>query len=101
MNKKEISIAGKRCFVFADESPEVLLVEPMDEWDLEFLDREIETLMAGTDKPFALGIDAAVIMLRRSFGSPDTTDGTRRMSGLPSCTIFTAVQLRKAEFTSI
>ena len=54
MNKKEISIAGKRCFVFADESPEVLLVEPMDERDLEFLDREIETLMAGTDKPFAL-----------------------------------------------
>lgn len=26
----------------------------MDERDLEFLDREIETLKAGTDRPFAL-----------------------------------------------
>ena len=54
MNKKEISIAGKRCFVFADESPEILLVEPMDERDLEFLDREIEALKSGTVRPFAL-----------------------------------------------
>ncbi|MDY6379023.1 MAG: esterase [Bacteroidales bacterium] len=54
MNKEELSIAGKRCLVFVDESPEVLLVEPMDERDLEFLDREIETLKAGTDRPFAL-----------------------------------------------
>ena len=34
-------------------------------------------------------------------GSPETTDGTSRMSGFPSRTIFTAVQLRKAELTSI
>lgn len=54
MIKKEILIAGKRCFVFADEAPEVLLVEPMDLRDLDFLDREIETLKAGTDRPFAL-----------------------------------------------
>ena len=54
MNKKEISIAGKRCFVFADESPEILLVEPMDERDLEFLNREIEALKSGTVRPFAL-----------------------------------------------
>lgn len=54
MNKTEIQIGNKRCFVFADETPEVLLIEPMDEWDLEFLDREIEVLKAGTDRPFAL-----------------------------------------------
>ena len=54
MNKKEISIDGKRCFVLADEAPEVLLIEPMDERGLEFLDREIETLKDGTPLPFAL-----------------------------------------------
>ena len=41
------------------------------------------------------------MMLRRSEGSPDTTDITSRISGFPSRTIFTADQLRKAEFTSI
>ena len=54
MIKKEITIAGKRCFVFADEEPEVLLVEPMDLRDLDFLDKEIETLKVGTARPFAL-----------------------------------------------
>ena len=44
MIREERIIAGKRCFVFADEVPEVMLVEPMDERDLEFLDREIEVL---------------------------------------------------------
>jgi hypothetical protein len=50
---------------------------------------------------FFAGMDAAVMMLLRSEGSPDTTEGTIRMSLLPSLTIFTAVQLRNAEFTSI
>lgn len=54
MNRDERIIAGKRCFVFADDAPEVLLIEPMDERDLEFLDREMETLKAGTELPFAL-----------------------------------------------
>lgn len=52
--QKEISISGKRCFVFADEAPVVLLIEAMDLRDLEFLDREIEALKAGTSRPFAL-----------------------------------------------
>ena len=52
--QEEIQIAGKRCLVLSDEAPEVLLVEPMDERDLEFLDREMEMLKAGADKPFAL-----------------------------------------------
>ena len=61
----------------------------------------IETGWAVFIPSFLAGIDAAVMILRRSFGSPDTTEGTRRISGFPSRTIFTAVQLRKAEFTSI
>ena len=48
------TIRGKQVFVFADEAPEVLLIEPMDLRDLEFLDRELETLKAGTERPFAL-----------------------------------------------
>lgn len=54
MNKNEFSINGRRCFVFAEGVPEVLLVEAMDLRDLEFLDREIEALKAGTSRPFAL-----------------------------------------------
>jgi hypothetical protein len=46
-------------------------------------------------------MEAAVTMLRRSEGSPDTTDGTVRKSGDPSRSILTAVQLRKAELTSM
>lgn len=50
----EVSLAGRRCLVFADEAPEVLLVEPMDERDLEFLDRGLDVLRAEAGKPFAL-----------------------------------------------
>jgi predicted alpha/beta superfamily hydrolase len=54
MRTSEEMIGGRRCPVFADEAPEVLLVEPMDERDLAFLDREIAVLKAGTGRPFAL-----------------------------------------------
>jgi Predicted hydrolase of the alpha/beta superfamily len=54
MNREEKMIGGKRCIILADGAPEVLLVEPMDEQDLAFLDRETEVLKAGTDQPFAL-----------------------------------------------
>lgn len=57
---------------------------------------------SGTRMPnFLAGMEAAVTMLRRSFGSPDTTDGTSRMSGLPSLTSLAPSQLTKALFTSI
>ena len=54
MIREEIEIGSKCCHVFADDVPDVLLIESMDERDLEFLDREIEALKAGTDSPFAL-----------------------------------------------
>ena len=54
MEKREMLISGKRCFVFADDAPEVLLVEAMDLRDLEFLDRETDALKASARKPFAL-----------------------------------------------
>ena len=61
----------------------------------------IETGCAVLMPSFLAGMEAAVMMLRRSEGSPDTTEGTSRMSGWPSLIIFTAVQLRNAELTSI
>ncbi len=65
------------------------------------LRRAIETGCAVLMPSFLAGMEAAVMMLRRSLGSPDTTEGTRRMSACPSCSSLTADQLRKAEFTSI
>ena len=54
MRTEEKRFGGRRCQVFADEAPEVLLVEPMDERDLDFLDRETAALKAGARRPFAL-----------------------------------------------
>ena len=54
MRTSEERIGCRRCLVFADDTPEILLVEPMDERDLAFLDREIAVLKAGTGRPFAL-----------------------------------------------
>ena len=51
---EKILIDGKRCLLYADGEPEVLLVEPMDEQDLEFLDRELGILKAEAGRPFAL-----------------------------------------------
>ena len=51
---EKILIDGRRCLLYADGEPEVLLVEPMDEQDLEFLDRELGILKAEAGRPFAL-----------------------------------------------
>lgn len=54
MVREQILIDGKRCLLYADIVPEVLLVELMDERDLEFLDRELEILKTEAVRPFAL-----------------------------------------------
>ncbi len=54
MVREQLLIDGKRCLLYADIVPEVLLVEPMDERDLEFLDRELEILKMEAVRPFAL-----------------------------------------------
>ena len=59
------------------------------------------TGMAVLIPSFLAGMDAAVIMLLLSDGSPDTADGTSLMSGPPSVNNLTALQLRNAEFTSM
>ncbi|MBP5486706.1 MAG: esterase [Bacteroidales bacterium] len=54
MVEERILIDGKQYLLYAEGEPEVLLVEPMDEQDLEFLDRELEILKAEAVRPFAL-----------------------------------------------
>ncbi len=61
----------------------------------------IETGSAVFIPNFLQGIDFAATMLRRSDGSPETTDGTSRISLPPSARIFTADQDTNALFTSI
>ena len=51
---EKLLIDGKRCLLNSVGEPEVLLVEPMDEQDLEFLDRELGILKAEAGRPFAL-----------------------------------------------
>ncbi len=51
---EKILIDGKRCLLYSVGEPEVLLVEPMDEQDLEFLDRELGILKTEAGRPFAL-----------------------------------------------
>ena len=60
----------------------------------------IDTGCAVLMPSFLAGMDAAVMMLLRSEGSPEITEGTSLMSGWPSFTSLTALQLRNAELTS-
>lgn len=54
INKQTIEISGRRCTVFADSSPQYLLIQPADERELEMLDREAEHIKALTNRPFLL-----------------------------------------------
>ena len=52
--RTDFTLDGRRCVLYACPQPEVLLVEPVDENDLAFLDRETEYLAARAVRPFAL-----------------------------------------------
>ena len=49
----EFETKGRRCLYYADEEPEVLLVEPLDERELEALDEELQAIKAGCKRRFA------------------------------------------------
>ncbi|MBO7416739.1 MAG: esterase [Bacteroidaceae bacterium] len=53
MKLEEFETKGRRCMVYADEEPEVLLVEPLDERELEALDEELQAIKAGFKRRFA------------------------------------------------
>ena len=50
---EEFETKGRRCLVYADEDPQVLLIEPLDERELEALDEELRAIKAGCNRRFA------------------------------------------------
>ena len=49
-----VDILGKGCHLYKDPNAEYLLVQPIDEHDLEVLDKEVESIKELSDKPFSL-----------------------------------------------
>ncbi len=55
MERKTLCIAGHECVHYANQSGgDILLVQPVDEHDLEGMDRELEALQENTTQPFHL-----------------------------------------------
>ena len=52
--RSEKIIQGKRCFIYKNGEPGVLLIQAVDEHDLEALDREVSIIKKLTDTPFML-----------------------------------------------
>ncbi|WP_251439943.1 alpha/beta hydrolase-fold protein [Veillonella intestinalis] len=44
MNKKTLNIGNKICTIYSGENPEFFLIQPVDEHDLEVLDKEVDML---------------------------------------------------------
>lgn len=53
MTKDNITIASAACTVYADPSPQLLLLQPADRGELELLDQELGHIRSMTDRPFA------------------------------------------------
>ena len=53
MKLTEFETKGRRCLYYADEQPEVMLVEPLDERELEGLDEELQIIKDGCSRRIA------------------------------------------------
>ncbi len=49
-----VDISGKECHLYNDSNAEFLLFQPIDEHELEVLDKEVESIKELSDKPFTL-----------------------------------------------
>jgi predicted alpha/beta superfamily hydrolase len=49
-----VDISGKECHLYRDPDAEFLLIQPIDEHELEVLDKEVESIKELSDKPFSL-----------------------------------------------
>lgn len=47
-------IAGRECYCYEHADAECLIIQPVDEYDLKVLDKEVETILASAGKPFTL-----------------------------------------------
>ena len=54
MKKETIQIADRKCVVYRDEQPELLLLQPIDNHDLEVMDNEVAVIASLSTKPFVL-----------------------------------------------
>lgn len=50
----EKTIGSKKCFIYPSENASNCLIQPVDEHDLELLDKEVEAIRQLTDRPFIL-----------------------------------------------
>lgn len=54
MKSEVVKISGRECYLFVHPSSKYLLVQPVDEHDLQLLEREVENLHALTNHSFSL-----------------------------------------------
>ena len=54
MNREPIIITDRTCFLHHDAEASHLLIQPVDEHDLELLEKEIEAIRSQTETPFSL-----------------------------------------------
>lgn len=52
MKKLLLEVAGKKCIVYADEQPQVMLVQPVGEHEQGTLDAQIDAIREAVDTPF-------------------------------------------------
>ena len=54
MKKETIQIADRKCVVYKAGQPELLLIQPIDNHDLEVMDNEVAIIASLSKKPFVL-----------------------------------------------
>ncbi len=54
MKSEVVNISGRECCLYSQPEAKYLLIQPVDEHDLDLLDREVELIRRLSDKPFTL-----------------------------------------------
>ena len=54
MKREQTTISGRTCFLYRNTEAKSLLIQPVDEHDLEVLDREVDIIQNLTETPFCL-----------------------------------------------
>lgn len=54
MKREELNVIGKECFLYRCPGSRYLLIQPVDEHDLDLLDREVELIQTLYEKAFSL-----------------------------------------------
>ena len=54
MKPEVVRISDRECYLYVQPASRYLLVQPVDEHDLELLEKEVETIQVLTNQPFTL-----------------------------------------------